>query len=71
MTIDEIRAAANEAEAWPGAKKINFNELPFAVLSAWVARRDDRYPDPAVSQTADLDVESVKEMFEDWWRKKS
>jgi len=67
MTIDEIRAAADQAEAWPGAKKINFTELRFGVLSSWVAS----YPDKVVAAFATFDVESVKEMFEDWWRKKS
>ena len=64
MTMDEIKAAADMAEKWPGATVLNFGEVPFKALAAWVALR----PQSVVAATETFDVESVKEMFEDWWR---
>lgn len=64
MTLDCIKAAADMAEKWPGATVLNFGELPFWALAAWVALT----PQQAVDRTENIDVESVKGMFEDWWR---
>lgn len=64
MTLDEIKEAADMAEKWPGATVLNFGEVPFRALAAWVALN----PQQAVAATNSFDVESVKGMFEDWWR---
>ena len=53
------------AEKWPGATVLNFGEVPFKALAAWVALN----PQQSVDATDNFDVESVKGMFEDWWRK--
>lgn len=37
MTIEEIREAADMAAKWPGVTALNFGELPFKALAAWVA----------------------------------
>ena len=64
MTTDEIKEAADMAEKWPGATALNFNEVPFKALVAWVASHSRR----GELKTMDFDVESVKGMFEEWWR---
>ena len=67
MTIAEIKEAADMAEKWPGATVLNFGEVPFAALAAWVA--EFNWADASESlRTETFDVESVKGMFEDWWR---
>ena len=43
---------------------LNFGEVPFKALAAWVALNSKQ----AVGATDSFDVESVKGMFEDWWR---
>jgi hypothetical protein len=63
-TTKEIKEAADMAEKWPGATVLNFGEVPFKALAAWVALN----PQQAVGATDNFDVESVKDMFEDWWR---
>lgn len=65
MTIEEIREAADMAAKWPGATALNFGELPFKALAAWVALN----PQQTAAATETFDVESVNAMFEDWWRK--
>ena len=64
MTLEEIKDAADMAEKWPGATVLNFGEVPFKALAAWVALN----PQQSVDATDNFDVESVKGMFEDWWR---
>ena len=64
MTLDEIKEAADMAEKWPGATVLNFGEVPFKALAAWVAL----VKTPSVDATDNFDVESVKGMFEEWWR---
>ena len=59
MTMDEIRDAADMAETWPGSQKLELSELPFVVLAEWASK---------TGVTVDTDVESVKFMFERWWR---
>jgi len=64
VTTEEIKEAADMAEKYPDANELNFGEVPFKALVAWVAshsRRGDLL-------TMDFDVESVKDMFEEWWR---
>jgi len=64
VTLDEIKDAADMAEKWPGATVLNFGEVPFKALAAWVAL----HPQQTVAATETFDVESVKDMFEEWWR---
>ena len=64
MTLEEIKEAADMAEKWPGATVLNFGEVSFKALAAWVALN----PQQAIDATDNFDVESVKGMFEDWWR---
>jgi hypothetical protein len=64
MTIEEIKDAADMAEKWPGACVLNWGEVGWDTLAAWVALN----PEQAVAATEDFDVESVKGLFEEWWR---
>jgi hypothetical protein len=57
--MDEIRDAADMAETWPGSRTLEFGELPLVVLAEWASK---------AGVTVDTDVESVKHMFERWWR---
>jgi hypothetical protein len=59
MTLEEIRDAADMAETWPGSRTLEFSALPFRVLVEWAMKSDD---------VTGFDVESVKHMFERWWR---
>ena len=64
MTLEQIEDAADMAETWPGSNELNWGEIGFGELAAWVALN----PDQSVAKTAEFDVESVKGMFEEWWR---
>lgn len=64
MTIEEIKDAADMAETWPGSGLLNWGEIGFDTLAAWVAL----YPKQEVAATETFDVESVKDMFEEWWK---
>jgi hypothetical protein len=66
VTLEEIKEAADMAEKWPGANVLNFGELPFKALAWWVVM----HPQQSVDATENFDVESVKGMFEEWWRAK-
>jgi len=67
MTVDEIKENADMAETWPGSGKLNWGEIGFNTLAAWVA--EFNWADASESlRTEIFDVESVKGMFEDWWR---
>lgn len=58
MDHDKIMDAANMAETHPGSGRLNWGEVPFSALAAWV----DLHPQWSV-----FDVESVRGAFEDWW----
>ena len=64
MTIAEIKDDADMAETWPGSGVLNWGEIGFKTLAAWVALN----PQQTVAATDTFDVESVKGMFEEWWR---
>lgn len=64
MTMDEIRDDADMAETWPGSGVLNWGEIGFDTLAAWVAL----HPQQDAAATETFDVESVKGMFEEWWR---
>ncbi len=65
MTLDEIKEAADMAETFPGSGVLNWGEIGFKALAEWVALN----PQQTAAATETFDVESVKAMFEDWWRK--
>jgi len=70
VTLYEIKEAADMAETFPGSGVLNWGEIGFKALSAWVAKFNWQMPttgDGILTET--FDVESVKAMFEDWWRK--
>jgi len=69
MTVDEIKENADMAETWPGSGTLNWGEVGFNTLAAWVAEFNWQIPQNGVGiRTDTFDVESVKGMFEDWWR---
>lgn len=39
MTLDEIKENADMAEKWPGAGVLNWGQVSFATLNAWVNKR--------------------------------
>ncbi len=59
MNIEEIMGNADMAETWPDSGKLNWGEVSMATLCEWVKLNKN---------TDVFDVESVKVMFEDWWR---
>ena len=63
MTMDEIKDAADMAETWPGSGTLNWGEVGWRALEAWVCNQVC-YGDVTVR---DLDVESAKGSFERWW----
>ena len=83
MTIAEIKDDADMAETWPGSGVLNWGEIGFKTLAAWVALNPQQTvavgfktlaawvagnPQQTVAATDTFDVESVKGMFEEWWR---
>ena len=64
MTIDEIKDDADMAETYPGSGVLNWGEIGFKTLAAWV----NMHPQQWVAATEVFDVESVKGLFEEWWR---
>ena len=66
MTEHEIIDGLDGAETYPDSHELNWGEVPFKALSAWVAL----HPQRTVLKTEDFDVESVKGMVESWWRQK-
>ena len=59
MNIEEIMENADMAETWPDSGKLNWGEVSMATLCEWVKLNKN---------TDAFDVESVKGMFEAWWR---
>ena len=64
MDMDEIKDNADMAETYPDSGKLNWQEIEFATLAAWV----ELNPQQKTADTATFDIESVKGMFEAWWR---
>ena len=64
MTMAEIYDNAEMAETYPGSGELNWGEVSFATLAAWVAL----HPMQTSTFTERFDVESVKGMFEQWWK---
>ena len=66
MTIKEIKEYADMAETYQYSGVLNWGEVPFKALSAWVSL----FPFNGVP-TEDFDVSSVHGMFERWWKEES
>jgi hypothetical protein len=64
MTEQEIIDGLDGAETYPGSHELNWREVSFKTLAAWVAL----HPQRTVLKTEDFDVESVKGMVESWWK---
>ena len=64
MTEQEIIDGLDMAETYPDSHELNWREVPFKALAAWVAL----HPQRTVAKTEDFDVESVKGMVELWWK---
>jgi hypothetical protein len=61
MTIDEIKENADLAETWPGSGVLNWGEVGFNTLAAWVAEFNWRIqPGGDGIRTDTFDLESVK-----------
>jgi hypothetical protein len=69
MTTAEMKEDADMAETWPGSGVLNWGEIGFDTLAAWVQLFNWQTTSDEAIRTETFDVESVKGMFEDWWRK--
>jgi hypothetical protein len=67
MTYAEIKDDADMAETYPGSGELNWGEVGFKTLVAWVASHSHQ----GKTKTYDFDVESVKGMFEKWWKEQN
>lgn len=65
MTIDQILLEADLAEEYPNSNTLNWSEIGFNTLSAWVDLNPVQGPEGI--ETGTFDVESVKVMFHSWW----
>lgn len=64
MTLAQIKENADMAETWPDSGVLNFGEIGIDTLSAWV----EIYNWQGDIRTDTFDIESIKGMFEDWWK---
>lgn len=64
-SMDEIKEHADMAETLPGSGVLNWDEIGWGALSAWVTLSVEIGGDATLP---DCDVESVKGLFEEWWR---
>lgn len=64
-TMADIKDAADMAETWPGSGVLNWGEVGWETLEAWVALSVEIGGDASLPK---YDVESVKGCFERWWR---
>jgi hypothetical protein len=67
MTIQELKEAGDMAETYPNSGVINFGEISWLTLEAWV---NNRISIGYVSAKY-LDVESIKDEFERWWKREN
>lgn len=65
LSESEIRDNADRAETFLGSGRLNWSEISLKTLIAWA----DLYPNPRLDKTINFDVESVKIMFEGWWKR--
>lgn len=64
-SMADIKENADMAETWPGSGVLNWGEIGWGALSAWVTLSVAIGGDATLPE---YDVESVKSMFEEWWR---
>jgi hypothetical protein len=64
MTKDEILDSVCLAETYPGSLTLNFNEVAYSTLVAWVEMQRETGADATLDQ---CDIESVKRSFQFWW----
>ena len=64
MTLPEIRETADMAETFPNSGKLNFGEISFRTLLEWVMIKKVSDTNTPLDM---FDVESVKDMFQEWW----
>lgn len=64
-SMADIKENADMAETWPGSGILNWGEIGWGALSAWVTLSVEIGGDATLPE---YDVESVKSMFEEWWR---
>ena len=65
LSMADIRDHADMAETYPGSGVLNWGEVGWKALSAWVTLSVEIAGDAALPT---YDVESVKGCFERWWR---
>lgn len=64
MTVEQIKENADNAETYPESGNLNWGEISFETLAAWV----HHFPRQNIAFTEDFDVISVCGMFEQWWK---
>jgi len=64
MTGSEIRDALDNAATFPGSISLNFGEVGLDTINAWVKL----LPFQGEIPTENFDIESIKNMMEEWWR---
>ena len=67
MTVPEILEAASMAETYPGSRELNWGEIGWKTLEAWVHHRVSGGDGSLV----DLDICSIQGAFERWWKARS
>jgi hypothetical protein len=71
VTDAEIKDDADMAETFPGSGELNWGEVGFKALAAWVDRYNWQGTGKSGVRTECFDVESVKGMFEKWWKEQN
>lgn len=66
-TMREIKDSADMAETYPGSCELNWGEISFDTLHAWVTHQKSA----GDMDVFNLDVESVKGCFERWWKREN
>ena len=64
-SMADIKDHADMAAPWPGSGVLNWGEIGWGAMAAWVTLSVEIGGDATLPE---YDVESVKSMFEEWWR---
>jgi hypothetical protein len=64
-SMADIKDHADTAETWPGSGVLNWGEIGWEALTAWVTLSVEIGGDAGLPS---CDVESVKGCFERWWK---
>lgn len=65
-SMADIKAHADMAETWPGSGVLNWGEIQWDALAAWVTLSVEVGGDAGLPK---FDVYSVQGLFERWWTK--